>query len=121
MIGDEIFIATPTEISPDKSITLFAQILPNSIVDILEPTDPKAVLHETLSEVKENIPNLKLVIAFNCLLRTLYFKEKKLTSDLTNIFNQYVPLLCGFSSYGEQFGKFHMNETLTILALGWNE
>ncbi|MCT4604642.1 MAG: FIST C-terminal domain-containing protein [Marinisporobacter sp.] len=121
MIGDEIFIATPTEIGPDKSITLFAQILPNSIVDILEPTDPKAVLHETLSEVKENVPNLKLVIAFNCLLRTLYFKEKKLTSDLTNIFNQYVPLLCGFSSYGEQFGKFHMNETLTILALGWNE
>ncbi|MCT4565141.1 MAG: FIST C-terminal domain-containing protein [Maledivibacter sp.] len=121
MIGDEIFIATPTQIHPDKSITVYAQVLPNSIVDILEPIDPKTVLHETLSEVKEEIPNLKVVMAFNCLLRTLYFKEKKLTGDLTNIFNEYVPLLCGFSSYGEQLGKFHMNETLTILALGWNE
>jgi hypothetical protein len=121
MIGDEIFIATPTQINPDKSITVYAQVLPYSIVEILEPIDPKTVLHETLSEVKEEIPNLKLLISFNCLLRTLYFKEKKITDDLTNIFNEYVPLLCGFSSYGEQYGKFHMNETLTILALGWNE
>jgi hypothetical protein len=121
MIGDEIFIATPTQINPDKSITVYAQVLPYSIVDILEPLDPKEVLHQTLTEVKEEIPNLKLLISFNCLLRTLYFKEKKITGDLTNIFNEYVPLLCGFSSYGEQYKKFHMNETLTILALGWDE
>jgi hypothetical protein len=121
VIGDEIFIATPAQINPDKSITLHSQILPNSMVDILEPKDPKKVLHETLSEVKEKIPNLRLVIGVNCILRTVYFKEKKIDQDLINIFNEYVPSLCGFSSYGEQFGKFHMNQTLTILALGWDE
>jgi hypothetical protein len=121
MIGDEIFIATPIQINPDKSIPVYAQVLPNSMIDILEPLDPKEVLHETLSEVKEKVPNLKLVIGFNCLLRTIYFKEENITGDLSNIFNEYIPLLCGFSSYGEQFGKFHMNETLTLLALGWDE
>ncbi|MCM1988789.1 FIST signal transduction protein [Oceanirhabdus seepicola] len=118
LIGDEVFIATPFQINSDKSITLYSQILPNAIVDVLELKDPEKCLHETLSEVKEKIPNLKLVIAFNCILRTLYFKEKKITGNLTNIFNEYVPSLCGFTSYGEQFGKMHVNQTLTILALG---
>jgi hypothetical protein len=116
--GDRIMVVSPYQIFEDGSIQCYAQILPNSVINILQAVDPLEVVKDTVADVRSNISNIKAIIVFNCILRTLQFNEEKITdryfSELCKLGGEVI----GISCYGEQFGKYHVNQTLTLLALG---
>lgn len=116
-VGNKVWTASPFQILADDSIQLYSQVFQGALVDILSPEDVIEKAQDTVKAIKEKIPNVKATIAVNCILRTLQFKDQNkcgaVSAELAKL-GQFI----GFSSYGEQLCKMHLNQTLVVLALG---
>ncbi|MEX3621482.1 FIST signal transduction protein [Viridibacillus arvi] len=115
--NNEIFIASPFQILPNGTIQFYCQVFQDSIVEILEPKNPVETLQQTLHTFKSNFTELEGVLAFNCILRKLQFQNHGLFPELNRELEK-LPNLGGFCSYGEQFNKSLVNQTLVLLGLG---
>ncbi|WP_242655154.1 FIST signal transduction protein [Clostridium cellulovorans] len=115
VLGDDIYISTPFQINSDKSISLYCQILENSTIEVLEPLDPIEVSEKTVAFIKETMPSANFALMFNCILRTLYFKETLITDKLTKVIAKGIPRFVGFTTYGEQLRTRHFNQTLVMI------
>ena len=115
--GDSIWITSPFQVFDDGSIQFFSQIMPNATVKLLKPINSIEEAKKSVKEIKSKVANPKVVICFNCLLRYLQFKEE---NSCPSIYNELSSLgeTIGFNCYGEQYGKFHVNQTLTLIAIG---
>lgn len=111
---DEIFIASPMKVNPDKSITFYCQLMPNTFVEVLEPVDPTVQIKNTLTGVPYK-PNFVFVI--NCILRSLKFQQEDLWKDIDKEILSFCSNTAGFISYGEQFYKAHANQTMVMLTV----
>jgi hypothetical protein len=109
---NDLFIASPMKINPDKSITFYAQIIPNTFVDILELEDHHTIMQKTLAAVQLRP---RFVLSINCILRSLYFIENRLWSDVNAELLSICKNQAGFISYGEQYYKNHFNQTMVLL------
>jgi len=109
---DEIFIASPMKVNPDKSITFYCQVMPNTFVEILKPIDPIVQIKNTISSMPFK-PNF--VFAVNCILRSLKFQQESLWKSIDKEILSFCSNTTGFISYGEQFYKAHANQTMVML------
>lgn len=109
---DDIYIASPMKINADRSITFYAQIIPNTFVDVLELKNHSDVINDTLNQV-EFRPSF--VLSINCILRSLYFIETKSWRDVDAELLTICKNQTGFVSYGEQYFKNHFNQTMVLL------
>jgi hypothetical protein len=111
---DDIFIASPMKVNSDKSITFYCQMIPNTFVEILKPVDPIEKIKETLNSLSFK-PQFTYVV--NCILRSSKFNREglwnKVDKELLNICTNTT----GFVSYGEQFYKHHVNQTMVMLLI----
>lgn len=114
--SDSIWITSPYRIEGD-GIQFYAQLMQNSVVRVLKAIDPVEEARKTVEKIKENVPNVKGIIAFNCILRYLQFKSQNVCSPVYNELSKLGEVI-GFSTYGEQYYKHHVNQTLTLIALG---
>ncbi|MEG0295829.1 MAG: FIST N-terminal domain-containing protein [Clostridium sp.] len=109
---DGIYITSPMKINSDKSITFYSQIMPNTFVDVLHITNIDECFRKT-KDALEFKPSF--VLSINCILRSLKFKNENLwdfvDKELLDICKNQV----GFISYGEQFYKHHLNQTMVLL------
>ncbi len=109
---DDIYIASPMKVNPDRSITFYCELMPNTFVDLLKTVDPIAVLRRTLNNVDFK-PSF--VLAINCILRSLKYIEEGLWEDFDKEMLAFCKNTTGFISYGEQFYKNHANQTMVML------
>lgn len=109
---EDIYIASPMKVNSDKSITFYSQLMPNTFVQILKPIDPIEELKNTVSKVSIR-PNFIFVI--NCVLRSLKFKQENLWEKFDGEMLKFCSNTTGFISYGEQFHKMHINQTMVML------
>lgn len=109
---NDVYITSPMKVNPDKSITLYSQVAPNTFLYILKSVNPIDEIKSTISKA-EFKPNYVLVI--NCILRSLKFQGEKLWKDINMELLNFCPNTSGFISYGEQFYKIHVNQTAVML------
>ena len=109
---DKINIASPMKINPDKSITFYSQILPNTFVEVLQPANYNQVMKETLASAAFK-PSF--VLSINCILRSLMFLDKNLWGTVDSNLLSLCKNQTGFISYGEQFYQNHFNQTMVLL------
>lgn len=114
MYKDDIYIASPMKINSDKSITFYCQVIPNTFVQVLKPVDPIEKLKVTLKSL-EFRP--QFVYAVNCILRSLKFNKEDIWSKFDKELIGFCDNTTGFVSYGEQYHKHHVNQTMVILAI----
>lgn len=112
--GDEVYIASPMKVNPDKSITFYCQMMSNTFVEVLKPLDPVEQVKKTIKKV-EFKPSF--VLAINCILRSLKFQQEGIWKSIDNELISFCPNITGFISYGEQFYKKHVNQTMVLLAI----
>ena len=115
--GDSIWIASPFQVLDDGSIQFFSQIMPNATVKLLKPINSVEEAKKSVREIKSKVPNPKAVIGFNCILRYMQFKQE---GSCPSIYNELSNLgeVIGFNCYGEQYGKYHVNQTFTLITIG---
>ncbi len=111
---DEIMIASPMKINPDKSITFYCQVMPNTFVFMLEPSNTSETIDATINRFPFK-PSFMYVV--NCILRSLKFQKDKEWPLVSRKLESVCNNTTGFVSYGEQFYNHHVNQTMVILAL----
>lgn len=109
---DEIFIASPMKVNPDKSITFYCQLMPNTFVEVLKPVNPIEQVRKTINSMPFK-PTF--VFAINCILRSLKFQQENLWKSIDKEILSFCPNTAGFVSYGEQYYKAHANQTMVML------
>ncbi|WHH57782.1 FIST N-terminal domain-containing protein [Petroclostridium sp. X23] len=111
---DDILIASPMKVNPDKSITFYCQVMPNTFIHILKPVDPIAKLNETLQALTFK-PQFVYVV--NCVLRSVKFQQEGIWNTFDRMLLDKCKNTTGYISYGEQFYRHHVNQTMVILAV----
>lgn len=109
---DKIYIASPMKVNPDKSITFYCQILPNTFVEVLEPANYDLVMKETVASA---LFKPSFVLSINCILRSLMFLDRNLWENVNSNLLSLCENQTGFISYGEQFYQNHFNQTMVLL------
>ena len=111
---DEIFISSPMKVNPDKSITFYSQVMSSTFVEVLKPVDPASQIRDTVRKIGFK-PSFMLSI--HCILRSLKFQQDNIWKEIDKEILSFCPNTTGFISYGEQFYKKHVNQTMVILAV----
>jgi len=75
-------------------------------------------LVNTLQQLHDAIGPPQLVLGCDCILRNLEITQNGLKPVVSEILRRNNVI--GFSTYGEQFGGVHINQTFTGLAIGSN-
>ncbi len=117
-INGSIHIVALAGITPDKKITTFARVTPNTQLEMMHIGDATKKADETCSGIKSKIPSPKFTLLMTCITRTMYFDRANLKSTIINKYRATFPTFCGFSCYGEQIGRAHCNQTLVSLVIG---
>ncbi len=112
MIDGEPFVRSPQRVDGD-TIRFYCQIRPDTELAVLEATD---LLADTRRAVESAAAGgeIRGIIDFQCILRTLQLREERKCSQYGAIFGD-IPAI-GFSTYGEAYIG-HLNQTSTMLVL----
>jgi hypothetical protein len=114
--GGEYYVRSIQRVNKDGSLTFFCAIDEGLVLRVAEGEHIVKNLEDAFDCIHEEIPNIKLTIGFDCILRLLEVKEKGLKKDIDRIFKKN--FVIGFNTYGEQFGSVHVNQTFTGIVLG---
>jgi hypothetical protein len=115
-IGGEYYVRSIQKANPDGSLTFYCAIDNGLVLTVAKGKELLGGLDEHLENLNRDVPNLKLILGCDCILRRLELQQKSLTSAADDILKSTE--FIGFSTYGEQFNGIHVNQTLTGVALG---
>lgn len=114
--GGRYYVRAIQTANDDDTLTFYAAIDVGLVLRLGHPGPMLSTLREDLDQLAADVPNLALILGFDCILRR---QDLQMTGDLDRVekvFAQY-PFV-GMSTYGEQYNGVHANHTLTGWALG---
>jgi hypothetical protein len=115
-LGDHWYVRSIQKVNEDESLSFFCAIDVGLVLTVARGDDLVSDLKDELESICRKIPEPKLIIGFDCILRKLEILEKDLLKDVGNLLNKLN--FVGFSTYGEQYDSVHVNQTLTGVAIG---
>lgn len=115
-LGNSVYIATPSNVTPDGGIHFFTALMSGTKVRILKAVNTVEAARQTAEDIRRNVPNCKGILGISCICRKLQFEVERSERPVYDAIARVAPMV-GFSSYGEQF-KHHVNQTLVLLAFG---
>ena len=98
---------------PDGSLSFFATIAEGLVLTLAEPQDMASHLAEELAALeREAVPSA--ILGFDCIFRRIEAESRQRGRDVSDILARH--RVTGFSTYGEQMGAMHVNQTMTGVA-----
>ncbi len=119
LIDGKEYVRSIRQANPDGSLTLYCAIDQGVVLRVAHSTNLLDNLEQLFSEVHEVVGPLQVVLACDCILRNIELDRKGLKAQAGAVFSRNRAV--GFSTYGEQFGRAHVNQTLTGIAIGWGD
>ena len=110
------YVRSIQKANPDGSLTFYSAIDEGIVLRVARGIDLVGNLDATFDALRADIGPLQLVIGCDCILRNLEMTEHGLKDQVADILR--ANNVVGFSTYGEQFGGAHVNQTLTGVAIG---
>lgn len=110
------YVRSIQKANPDGSLTFYCAIEEGLVLRVARGVDILANLQQAFEHVQEEIGPLQLCIGCDCILRNLELVRKQLTEKTGELFDRHNTI--GFSTYGEQYGGVHVNQTFTGIAIG---
>ncbi|OCX63190.1 GfdT protein [Thioclava sp. SK-1] len=101
------------EVGPDESLIFFAVIDEGLILTLSEPQDMAAHLESELTRLSRPVPPTA-ILGFDCIFRRIEAEGRQKSREVSEILAHHN--VRGFSTYGEQIGAMHVNQTLTGIA-----
>lgn len=98
---------------PTGELVFFSAIDEGVVLTITEPRDLATHLATELTRLREPAEPAA-ILAFDCILRRIETQEKQMTTQVSALLRQNG--VVGFSTYGEQIGPMHVNQTMTGIA-----
>ncbi|TYQ16701.1 UNVERIFIED_CONTAM: hypothetical protein Cloal_3269 [Acetivibrio alkalicellulosi] len=111
------FITSPSS-TDGKSVSFYCTVLPNTPISLLQWVDPLTEIDKTLEMLQEKLPDCRGIFMSNCIFRYTQFKNEDIVSSVSDRYLKLNIPICGFNTYGEQLGRQHLNQSLTLIAFG---
>ena len=118
VFSGKIFSSSVLGFSPAGAISVYTRVLPNTVIDLLEPGDSIEIASNHFAEIRTKIPYVGCVFIINCVLCTTTFEKLNICRNMTSAYKAAFPVFAGFSSYGEQIGKLNVNQTIISIVIG---
>lgn len=118
VIGDETYLCSLKQIDSDGMLDSYINIMPNTKLEILKSANVIETVENTCREIQRDVNNIGFVFFINCILRTLDLKNMNQCNLVAKTYEKYFPSFCGFSSYGEQYNKLSLNQTVVMIVMG---
>ncbi len=115
-IGEHLYVRSVQRVVEGNGLLFYCAIEEGIILHELVKEDMLADLTASLERAERAIGAFDLVIGFNCILRHLEAKESGDVERIGDLLSRARTI--GFSTYGEQLGSRHINQTFTALAIG---
>lgn len=113
-MGTRHHVRAIRQVMENDDLAFFAAIDEGVVLTITEPTDMVDQLKHELARLC--VPQRPTaILAFDCILRRLEAEEKQFIGRVSELLRRYG--VVGFSTYGEQFGPMHVNQTMTGVAI----
>jgi hypothetical protein len=116
MIDGTDYVRSIQQANADGSLTFYCAIDEGVLLKVAHGKDLVGKLAGTLAELGEGLDGLQAVLACDCILRNLEAERSGVKEAVGDLFRRYRGV--GFSTYGEQIGGVHVNQTLTGIAIG---
>ncbi len=100
----------------DGSLTFFCAIDEGLVLRVARGRDLLGNLERMLTEVRRTIGSPQLIFGCDCILRNLEMGQSGLLEAVGQLLEANNTV--GFSTYGEQYGGVHVNQTFTGIAIG---
>ena len=115
LIDGTNYVRSIQKANPDGSLTLMCAIEEGLVLRSAHGVGLVENLVQSFAQTRDAIGPPQLVIGCDCILRKLEITERGLGGLVEEVLsdNNFI----GFSSYGEQFGGVHINQTLTGIAI----
>ena len=110
------YVRSIQKVNPDGTLTFFCAIEDGIVLRVAHCGDIYANLEETFDNLRGEIGQPALTLGCDCILRNLEITQKHLKDKVGELFQRHNTV--GFSTYGEQFGGVHINQTFTGIAIG---
>lgn len=110
------YVRSIRNVNADGSLTFYCAIDEGLVFRVARGADLVGNLEHTLDQIREEIGEPQMVLACDCILRSLEISQTGLKEKVGNVFRRNNTI--GFSTYGEQYRGVHVNQTLTGIAIG---
>lgn len=110
------YVRSIQKVNPDGSLTFFCAIEEGLVLRVAQGIDLMSNLREAFDALTQSLGTLQTVLACDCILRNLEITQNGQKPLVGEVFQRNNAI--GFSTYGEQYGGVHMNQTLTGIAIG---
>jgi hypothetical protein len=112
-VGGQHHVRAIRQVEPNGDLIFYSAIDEGLVLTLAEPQDMAAHLEAELSGLaRGGAP--AAILACDCILRRMEAQERQVSGALSEILRRHN--VVGFSTYGEQLGAMHVNQTLTGVA-----
>ncbi|WP_370230519.1 FIST C-terminal domain-containing protein, partial [Salipiger bermudensis] len=113
-LGDSHHVRAIQRVNEHGELVFFSAINEGMVLTLAEHHDIVENLREGLGKLRtEQEPDL--ILGCDCLLRRIAADQRQKTREVSALLSEN--RVIGFSTYGEQFGALHVNQTLTGVAI----
>ena len=113
-IGGKHHVRAIQKVTRDGELIFFSAIEEGLVLTLADPEPMTRHLERELARL-EAAGSLGAVIACDCILRRMEAQQKQMSRQISDILARH--RVTGFSTYGEQFGPLHVNQTMTGVAI----
>lgn len=116
LIDGTDYVRSIQKLNADGSLTFYCAIEEGLVLRVARGLDLTENLRTMFSGLRSELGEPQLVLAWDCILRHLEMVQQGTRDVAGRLFQENRSV--GFSTYGEQYGGVHVNQTLTGIAFG---
>lgn len=113
-LGGQHHVRSIRQVDESGDLIFYSAIDEGMVLSLAEPLDMVAHLEGELAALSA-VQAPAAILGCDCVLRRMEAQEKQLTGRISGLLARH--RVIGFSTYGEQMGALHVNQTLTGVAL----
>ena len=113
-LGDTHHVRAIQRVNAAGELVFFSAIDEGMVLTVAEPQDIAAHMQAELARLTEGRGHCE-ILAADCILRRIEARQTQKATELSSVLREH--RVVGFSSYGEQIGPIHVNQTMTGVVL----
>lgn len=111
--GGRHFVRAIRGVGPEASLQFFGAVAEGMVLTLAKESDMAAHLADSLAGLSEGGAP-RMVLGFDCIFRRMDAEARQQMRPISDLLAAH--RVAGFSTYGEQTGGMHVNQTLTGVA-----
>jgi hypothetical protein len=116
MIDGTDFVRSIQHANSDGSLSFYCAIDEGVVLRVARGQGMLENLQSALAGLERDLGGIQGMLVCDCILRSLEAQRDGIRDEVGELFRRHHAV--GFSTYGEQFGGVHINQTLTAIAFG---